>query len=354
MPNHLLQWTAIRWAKEQGCWYYNFRGIPDVLEESQPMWGVYLFKSGFGGSAMRSLETHDLPYNPILYRLYRGWLDGRTWLKNLRAKRADKQLEAPKPEQQSDGEQPSKRGADSPRTNLPADVTERGAGSPRTHSLQGEGNTKHPPKPQTSPAQPARQQLKDEQQLPQPTHENESTHSDSQIQLTIGPISEAEQSTQIEPQPEPIQPQPQSGTESGEIEDPKEHIETTDKPEPLKLQPEPVVHSNGEDLEEHLETSDEPVQENVQPEPQRAGGEGLESSKEHIETKDEDVPLEPEAQGSKQAQEKLVDQDDALNEVTQKIPRIQIAQRHAHARRSAEQNDAYKHDEMDSAGRQVE
>ena len=105
MPNHLLQWTAIRWAKEQGCWYYNFRGIPDVLEESQPMWGVYLFKSGFGGYAMRSLETHDLAYNPLLYRLYRGWLDGRGWLKDVRARRQNKQLEAEKPEKQGDGEQ---------------------------------------------------------------------------------------------------------------------------------------------------------------------------------------------------------------------------------------------------------
>ncbi len=105
MPNHLLQWTAMRWAKEQGCWYYNFRGIPDVLEESQPMWGVYLFKSGFGGYAMRSLETHDLVYNPLLYRLYRGWLDGRSWLKDVRARRHARQSESEQQEKQNDNEQ---------------------------------------------------------------------------------------------------------------------------------------------------------------------------------------------------------------------------------------------------------
>jgi peptidoglycan pentaglycine glycine transferase (the first glycine) len=75
MPNHLLQWTAIRWAKEHGCWYYNFRGIPDVLEEDQELWGVYVFKQGFGGYPLRFLETHDLVYRPAIYALYRRLLD---------------------------------------------------------------------------------------------------------------------------------------------------------------------------------------------------------------------------------------------------------------------------------------
>ena len=70
MPNHLLQWTGMQWAKSHGCWYYNFRGIPDVLEEGQELWGVYLFKRGFGGYAMRFLETQDLVYKPLIYKLY--------------------------------------------------------------------------------------------------------------------------------------------------------------------------------------------------------------------------------------------------------------------------------------------
>jgi lipid II:glycine glycyltransferase (peptidoglycan interpeptide bridge formation enzyme) len=70
MPNHLLQWTAMQWAKSHDCWYYNFRGIPDVLEEGQELWGVYLFKRGFGGYPLRFLETHDLVYQPLIYKLY--------------------------------------------------------------------------------------------------------------------------------------------------------------------------------------------------------------------------------------------------------------------------------------------
>lgn len=39
MPNHLLQWRGIQWAKSHGCGYYNFRGIPEVLEEGRDLWG---------------------------------------------------------------------------------------------------------------------------------------------------------------------------------------------------------------------------------------------------------------------------------------------------------------------------
>ena len=49
MPNHALQWAAMRWAKAAGCTRYDWWGAPDVLDESDPMWGVYRFKQGFGG-----------------------------------------------------------------------------------------------------------------------------------------------------------------------------------------------------------------------------------------------------------------------------------------------------------------
>jgi peptidoglycan pentaglycine glycine transferase (the first glycine) len=96
MPNHLLQWTAFQWAKQQGCWYYNFRGIPNLLEEGQPMWGVYVFKSGFGGQSIRSLETHDLAYIPIIYQIYRRILDMRLWYNKRRAQKLIMQAEQKK------------------------------------------------------------------------------------------------------------------------------------------------------------------------------------------------------------------------------------------------------------------
>ncbi|HLI07027.1 MAG TPA: peptidoglycan bridge formation glycyltransferase FemA/FemB family protein [Ktedonobacteraceae bacterium] len=88
MPNHLLQWNGMQWAKARGCWYYNFRGIPDILEEGQELWGVYVFKRGFGGYAMRSLETHDLVYQPLVYNAYRRLLDIKRWRDERRREKA--------------------------------------------------------------------------------------------------------------------------------------------------------------------------------------------------------------------------------------------------------------------------
>jgi len=70
MPNHLLQWEAIRWAKAQGCETYDFWGAPDEFVESDPMWGVWKFKEGFGGQVVRRIGAWDFAPSPNLYWLY--------------------------------------------------------------------------------------------------------------------------------------------------------------------------------------------------------------------------------------------------------------------------------------------
>lgn len=70
MPNHLLQWEAIRWAQGQGCTVYDLWGAPDTLDESDPMWGVYRFKAGFGARPVRWIGAYDFPIRRALYRLY--------------------------------------------------------------------------------------------------------------------------------------------------------------------------------------------------------------------------------------------------------------------------------------------
>lgn len=70
MPNHLLQWEAIRWAKAHGCTEYDFWGAPDRLVESDSMYGVYKFKLGFGGKTMEHIPAHDFVVNQALYYLY--------------------------------------------------------------------------------------------------------------------------------------------------------------------------------------------------------------------------------------------------------------------------------------------
>jgi peptidoglycan pentaglycine glycine transferase (the first glycine) len=70
MPNHLLQWEAMRWAQARGCRTYDLWGAPDVLDESDPLWGVYRFKEGFGGRFVRRIGAWDYPLIGPLYRAY--------------------------------------------------------------------------------------------------------------------------------------------------------------------------------------------------------------------------------------------------------------------------------------------
>jgi peptidoglycan pentaglycine glycine transferase (the first glycine) len=83
MPNHLLQWEAIRWARSQDCTEYDLWGIPDVdqatleanfTNQSSGLWGIYRFKRGFGGEVKRSVGSWDRLYKPYLYRIYGLWL----------------------------------------------------------------------------------------------------------------------------------------------------------------------------------------------------------------------------------------------------------------------------------------
>ena len=83
MPTYLLQWEAMRWARDRGCWEYDLWGVPDEDEvsleskfqnRSDGLWGVYRFKRGFGGHLRRAVGPWDRVYQPLLYRIFRWWL----------------------------------------------------------------------------------------------------------------------------------------------------------------------------------------------------------------------------------------------------------------------------------------
>ncbi|MCR4440652.1 MAG: peptidoglycan bridge formation glycyltransferase FemA/FemB family protein [Peptococcaceae bacterium] len=70
MPNYLLQWRMIQWAKENGCLFYDFRGVPGNLSEDNPLYGLYRFKKGFNGTYTEFIGEHDLVFLPCHYRLW--------------------------------------------------------------------------------------------------------------------------------------------------------------------------------------------------------------------------------------------------------------------------------------------
>ncbi len=70
MPNHLLQWEAMRWAKAHGCTVYDLWGAPDELTESDSLWGVYKFKEGLGAEFAPHVGAYDFVISRPGYGLY--------------------------------------------------------------------------------------------------------------------------------------------------------------------------------------------------------------------------------------------------------------------------------------------
>ncbi len=100
MPAYLLQWEAIRRAREQGFARYDLWGVPpevatDVTagekslrlpaaraQRRGDLWGVYRFKRGFGGRPQLYCGAYDYIYRPLAYALWERALPHvRRWLR---------------------------------------------------------------------------------------------------------------------------------------------------------------------------------------------------------------------------------------------------------------------------------
>jgi peptidoglycan pentaglycine glycine transferase (the first glycine) len=77
--SYLLQWEAIRWAIARGCKQCDLWGIPDEIgdmlvkgqdipkDKVDRLWGVYVFKRGFGGEIESYVGAYDYVYSPFVY-----------------------------------------------------------------------------------------------------------------------------------------------------------------------------------------------------------------------------------------------------------------------------------------------
>ena len=90
MPNFLLQWTAMKDAKEYGSSFYDLYGMPPTDDENHPMHGLYLFKTGFGGKNVHRVGSYDVRLS-ALYGLctklesFRAWWH-KKFLKKIRGR----------------------------------------------------------------------------------------------------------------------------------------------------------------------------------------------------------------------------------------------------------------------------
>ena len=69
MPTYALQWRAMQIAKPYGCTEYDMFGIAPTAEPSHPMYGLYRFKSGFGGGIYHQMGCWDYPLRKNEYAL---------------------------------------------------------------------------------------------------------------------------------------------------------------------------------------------------------------------------------------------------------------------------------------------
>jgi len=88
MPNYLLQWQMIQWAVQAGCRTYDFRGVSGDLSESNPLYGLYRFKKGFGGDFTEFAGLFNYVFRPVAYVIIEKGLktfrSARGWLFHLR------------------------------------------------------------------------------------------------------------------------------------------------------------------------------------------------------------------------------------------------------------------------------
>ncbi|MDD5984149.1 MAG: peptidoglycan bridge formation glycyltransferase FemA/FemB family protein, partial [Turicibacter sp.] len=67
MPNYYIQWQAFTEAKKAGYEIYDFFGISGKTDESDPLYGLYRFKKGFGGDFTEFIGEFDYVIDPIGY-----------------------------------------------------------------------------------------------------------------------------------------------------------------------------------------------------------------------------------------------------------------------------------------------
>lgn len=68
--SYLIQWEAIKYAKEFGCKTYNFWGIYSGKNKKHPFAGITHFKKGFGGYQRNIIHCHDLPIKKFYWLTY--------------------------------------------------------------------------------------------------------------------------------------------------------------------------------------------------------------------------------------------------------------------------------------------
>jgi lipid II:glycine glycyltransferase (peptidoglycan interpeptide bridge formation enzyme) len=73
MAPYLLQWEAMKWAKEEGAEIYDMVAVPPKAELENPshmQHGLYQFKRGFNEEVTEFVGCWDLPVHPGKFKIW--------------------------------------------------------------------------------------------------------------------------------------------------------------------------------------------------------------------------------------------------------------------------------------------
>ena len=68
---YTVHYEGVKYAVENNYKRYNFYGITGDFRETNPLYGLYLFKKSFGGHVVELIGEYDLVVNKPLYHLYK-------------------------------------------------------------------------------------------------------------------------------------------------------------------------------------------------------------------------------------------------------------------------------------------
>ena len=71
MGSYSLQWSAIQLARAEGCSAYDMGAVSPRADAAHPFYGLYRFKTGFGGNIVHRTGTWDYPLDADAYTTFR-------------------------------------------------------------------------------------------------------------------------------------------------------------------------------------------------------------------------------------------------------------------------------------------
>jgi len=87
MAPYALQGAAMRDARDRGAAEYDLFGIPPTDDPDHPMYGLYRFKTGFGGDRVHRHGAWDYVFRPLVWALWTRADAGRIWYYKVWKKR---------------------------------------------------------------------------------------------------------------------------------------------------------------------------------------------------------------------------------------------------------------------------